>query len=224
MASSTCRLRQLLSRLHSAAVEVVRDDVAAAIHVSAPDAEQGIRSQTVSLRGRTEPGALLSVRNTTTREEYETEADQSGRWEVRLALAMGLNSITMRSIDLAGNRSRTTLRLERVESEASVSLEIQPAELNLEQLPASIRMVARVRGLRGEPLDGAAVTFSLSVPGQQTLTYNTTSRNGVASWNGIRIPRDGARAGHGLGTVMAVLDDGQGDRLALQESASIRFR
>jgi len=210
--------------LHSAALEVERDDVAPAIEITSPQARRAIYTEQAALRGRSEPLALISVRNGTTGQEQETEADANGRWEVRLDLALGRNVVTLRSRDLAGNRSRASMRLERVESQASLSLEARPAELEVADLPATLRLVARVRGLRGEPLDGAAVTFSLSAPGQQTLTYSTTTRNGLASWSDIRVPRDGAREGQGLATVMVLLDDGQGDLLSLQESASIRIR
>lgn len=210
--------------LHSAALQVERDDVAPAIEMTSPQAQRAIYTEQAALRGRSEPLALISVRNVTTGQEQETEADTNGRWEVRLDLALGRNVVTLRSRDRAGNRSRASVRLERVESQASVSLEVRPAELEVADLPATLRLVARVRGLRGEPLDGAAVTFSLSAPGQQTLTYTTTTRDGLASWSDIRVPRDGAREGQSLATVMVLLDDGQGDLLRLQESASIRIR
>ncbi|HUG48583.1 MAG TPA: hypothetical protein VMP67_09240 [Candidatus Limnocylindria bacterium] len=210
--------------LHSTALLVERDDQPPLITLSAPDPARGVFTEQVSLRGQTEPHALLTVRNATTDQALEVEADGAGRFQLRLTLAMGQNAITLRSRDLAGNRSRATLRLRRVESRAEIGLEVTPAELSLEELPAPLRLVARIRGLRGEPLDGAQVTFSLSVPGQGTLTYGTLSSDGLASWDDVRIPADGARAGHGLATVMVVLPDGQGDELALQESASIRFR
>ncbi|CAN5851409.1 hypothetical protein BH24CHL6_BH24CHL6_12320 [soil metagenome] len=210
--------------LHSAVLEIERDDEPPPIQITSPSVSHAIYSEQVTLRGRTEASARVNVRNTTTEQEQEAEADQAGLFEVRLELALGRNVISLRSRDPAGNRSRTTLRLERIESRAGVSLEIRPETIELDELPATIELQARIRGLEGEPLHEAAVHFSLSVPGQQTLTYQTTSRHGLASWRDIRIPVDGVRDGQGLATVMIVLGDGQGDELTLQESAPISFR
>jgi hypothetical protein len=209
--------------LHSAAVHVVRDDEPPPIHVSAPTS-RNVYTRQVVLRGRTEAGARLIVRNPASDENYELDVGGDARFEIQLNLAMGENVITLRAIDAAGNRSRATVRLVRLESSAAVTLEARPATLKLEDLPATVTLQARITGLRGEPVDGAQVTFSISVPGQQTSTYQTTSHAGLAVWRGVRIPRDGAREGHGLATVMVVLGDGLDDELTLQESASIVFR
>jgi len=209
--------------LHSAALLLERDDEAPVIHISSP-ASRNVFTPEVTLRGRTEGGALLTLRNTTNEEEYELDVAEDGLFEVRLSLTVGENVLSLRSRDRAGNRGRATLRLMRVESGAAVSLEVRPAQLRLEDLPASISLYARVQGLRGEALHGVAVTFSLSVPGQQTLTYQATSQSGLAVWRDIRLPRDGAHEGHGLATVMVVLGEVQGEEVTLQDSAAIRFR
>jgi hypothetical protein len=210
--------------LHSAALEVERDDEPPPIRVTSPDGSGPIYAQQVRLRGRTEAAALVSVRNTTTDARHEVEAGEDGAFEVRLDLVPGRNVISLRSRDLAGNRSKATLRLERAESQASVRLKVEPDTIMLDELPATIGLEARIEGLTGEPLQGAVVNFSLSLPGQQTLTYQATSRNGLASWRDIRIPAEGVRDGQGLATVMVVLADGQGDELTLQESAPVSFR
>jgi hypothetical protein len=209
--------------LHSPAIHVVRDDEPPVIHVSAPVA-RSVHTRAVTLRGRTEPGAQLTVRNPSSDEEFELEVGADGRFELQLSLALGDNVVTLRAVDAAGNRSRATLRLVRLQNSAAVSLEVRPSAFKLADLPTTLNVLANVTGLRGERVDGASVTFSISVPGQQTSTYQATSRAGQAAWRGVRIPLDGARPGSGLVTVMVVLADGQDGEVTLQDSVSLTFR
>lgn len=209
--------------LHSPAIHLVRDDEPPVIHVSAPTA-RSVHTSGVTVRGRTEPGAALTVRNPSSDEEFDIVIGADGRFELELSLALGDNVITLRAVDAAGNRSRATLRLVRLQSKAVVSLEAQPSTFKLADLPTTLNVAAALTGLQGELVDGAPVTFSISVPGQQTSTYQTTSRAGQAAWSGVRIPADGARQGSGLVTVMVVLLDGQGSEVTLQDSVSLTFR
>ncbi len=209
--------------LHSAPVHVVRDAEPPPIHVSEPP-DRTVHAPQVTLRGRTEAGSRLVVRNAGTGEAFELEIGADGRFELGLELALGANEVTLRATDAAGNRGRATIVLTRRQSKAAVTLEPRPSSVALDDLPETISLHARISGLHGEPADGARVTFSLSVPGQQTTTYTTSSSAGLAIWRGIRIPADGALAGQGLATIMVVLDDGQGGEVVLQESAAISFR
>lgn len=211
--------------LPSAPLVVVRDEKPPPIEITSPADGEEVFVDQILLQGRTEAALRVIISNGANGEPQAVTADEEGNFEVTLQLASGNNEIALRTRDAAGNRSRATLSVIRAESSAGVTLHVSPGELNVESLPASVTLVARVQGVLGEPLDGAEVTFSISIPGQATSTYRTTSgAGGVAAWRGFRIPRDGARAGQGLVTVMAVLSDGPNEGLVVQESGAIRFR
>ncbi|MDQ3938768.1 MAG: hypothetical protein M3253_08840, partial [Chloroflexota bacterium] len=211
--------------MHSAPLHVVRDDVVPILRVSSPASGAVVYTERVTLLGETEPGAAVTIANTVIGERQDVTPDEDGRFELAMGLAEGSNQLTLTSTDGAGNANSLTLHLRRVDGSASVNLSVRPTTLRLDDLPAVLNISARVRGLRGEPVDGAEVTFSISPPGQQTSTFQTTTRHGLASWRGYRVPRDGARRGQGLVTVMVVLPGSPtaGGR-TLQESANFSFR
>lgn len=208
--------------LHAPPLLIVRDDVAPRIHLSAPPDGEPVFTEELVVRGRTEPGATLRIGLAGSSQELRVRDD--GRFSVPLSLAMGDNVITLRTEDAAGNRSATTLRVTRAETTASVSLTATPDAIELRQLPARITLLARITGPGGEAVHGATVNFSISVPGQPTSTYQTTSSHGVAAWRGFRVASEGALRGEAVATVMVVLATGDMDEMVLHGSAVIRFR
>ena len=210
--------------LHSSALLVTRDDQPPVIHIVTPADGERVFLEKLPVRGRTEPGARVSLTNTATGEELALSAASDGRFEGLIALVTGNNTLSLRTQDAAGNRSRASLSVVRARSAATVALEVRPESVRLQDLPLTLTLLATVSGVDGRPVDGAEVTFSMSVPGQSTMTYSTITDGGRAAWHGLRVPRDGALGGQGLATVMVVLDDEQADGLTLRASATVRFQ
>jgi hypothetical protein len=208
--------------LHSSPLLVTRDDQPPVIHIVAPADGERVFLEELPIRGRTEPGAHVSLTNTATGEELELSAGSDGRFAALIPLATGSNTLSLRAQDAAGNRSRASISVVRARSAATVVLEVRPESVRLQDLPLTLTLLATVSGVDGRPVDGAEVTFSMSVPGQSTMTYGTTTDGGRAAWYGLRVPRDGALAGQGLATVMVTLGEDQ-DSLTLRASATIRF-
>jgi hypothetical protein len=70
-------------------------------------------------------------------------------------------------------------------------------------------MTAHVVGPDGRPASGATVTFSISPPGQTTVTRQLKTTDGIATWSDYPLTLPGAVTGSGLVTVLATVSDGE---------------
>lgn len=206
--------------LHSAPIVIQRDDQPPPLQLHRARDGEIVYAEEMLIRGRTEPAAWVSITNETTAQRAEVAGDEEGDFEVRLRLAVGPNEIVLEARDELGNRSRTSVTLVRAEGSDAVELTLSRDSLSLDALPSSITLTAFVTDESGAAVDGAEVTFSVSPPGQPTMTHRATSRAGVATWRGVRVPREGAVPGQGFATVLAVLPSGR----TLQGSATFRLR
>ena len=191
----------------SADVTIIRDDQLPDIEISQPAARSTVYTDTVLLRGETEPGASLSVTRSGSDNELETDVSASGRFSAVLELRPGSNSFTLRSVDQAGNHSSTRLTVDRDESAANLTLSVSPEEIHAGMLPATVTMSATVRDELGRLVDGAEVTFGVSPPNASTATYRATTSDGRAEWDELTL-QPGDSRGTWLVTVSATLPSG----------------
>jgi hypothetical protein len=206
--------------LHSAPVMITRDDVAPMLRVAEPAPDAHLHADQTVVRGRTEAGAEVTLTNAATAEEATVVGGNDGRFEATITLAPGSNELTLVARDAVGNRRRVKLAIIREDGAAAVRLTVSRELIELAELPASVSLSASITDASGAPADGADVTFSMSAPGQSTITFPTTSNAGVAVWHGVRLPREGARTGQGFATVLVTLPSGQ----SLQGSATFSVR
>jgi hypothetical protein len=191
-----------------AALTIVRDTTAPLIRVTRPEPGSTVYSAAETLRGRTEAGATLTVTRTDTGQELETSVSLDGRFEAALALDLGATALTLYSVDPAGNAASTRLTIERAESLAVVTLTVSADKLKVAELPQRLGATAVIADERGDAVEGAEVTFSLSPPNAPTMTYRTTSIDGRARWPDLEIEGIGSPVGTWLVTVLAVLPSG----------------
>lgn len=204
----------------SSPVSITRDDVVPVIHVSRPEPDSTVYGEIESLRGRTEPGASMTIVDEKTDELVPTTVQPDGRFEATLSLALGQNGLLLRSEDPAGNVARARFVVTRATSLATINLTVTPSELALSDLPAELDIDVVLSDELGQPADGADVTFGLSPPNRATTTYRTTSAAGLATWPGLSLANDGSASGTWLVTVLAVLPSG----IELREDESVSVR
>ena len=204
----------------SAPVSVFRDTMAPVIRVFSPRRSELVYAANEVLRGRTEPGATLSVTNGGQSGEISASVADDGRFEAPLSLEIGTNRLVLRSVDRAGNSASVRITIERDESQAGVDLAISTSDLTTAELPFDLEMEATVVDELGTPVDNAQVTFSLSPPNAATMTYVTSSAGGLAGWPGVEVAGGGEAVGTWLVTVLAVLPSGA--ELREDESFSVR--
>ena len=204
----------------SAAVTITRDTTAPVIRVTRPELGTTVYSATFSMRGRTEAGATLEAVDVATGTALATSVDADGRFSTQLTLVLGDNELLLSSRDLAGNTASTHVVINRAESLAALTLTVSDDRLKAEDLPQRLVATVDIQDERGQPVDGAEVTFSVSPPNATTITYRTTSVAGQAEWPELDIASADDPLGSWLVTVLVELPSGM--ELRANKSVSVR--
>jgi hypothetical protein len=193
----------------STPISIVRDSTPPSIRIARPESGATAYGATETVRGRTEPGASLTISAEGSTNPLAAAVTDDGRFEGTLHLEMGENMFVLRSEDLAGNRSSTRLVVTRATSLSSIILTVSVDQVELADLPATLDVVALVRDELGRASDGADVTFGLSPPNRGTTTYRAVTAGGEARWPGMIVAGDARAVGTWLVTVLAVLPSGE---------------
>jgi hypothetical protein len=196
----------------SDAVVITVDDRAPRIEIAEPDDGSIVNSSLATVRGRTDPGLTVMVRNPGYGASEETVADERGVFIAEIRLDKATNRLEISTVDEAGNNAKQTITVVRGDNEPQARLTLSKDELREKDLPATINIRLEINDPDGRPLDDVLVTFTLSPPGLGTETYSTTSVNGIARWDGVLI--QGASKGNGYVTARAELTDGLAPALA----------
>jgi hypothetical protein len=204
----------------SPAITVTRDTTPPVIRVTRPEPGATVFSESFSMRGRTEAGASLSVVDVATGAELQSSVEPDGRFATQLTLALGDNQLLLSSRDRAGNTTSTRVVISRAESLATLTLTLSDDRLKAEDLPQRLVATVQIRDERGEPVDGAQVTFSVSPPNATTITFRTTSVAGQAEWPDLDIASADDPLGSWLVTVLVELPSGL--ELRANKSVSVR--
>lgn len=204
----------------SPAITMTRDMTAPVIRVTRPEPGATVFSERFSMRGRTEAGASLSVVDMASGAQIDTSVEPDGRFTTDLTLALGDNQLLLSSRDPAGNTASTHIVIRRANSLAALTLTLSDDRLKAEDLPQRLVATVHIQDERGQPVDGAQVTFSVSPPNATTMTYRTTSVAGQADWSELDIASADDPLGSWLVTVLVELPSG----LELRTNKSISVR
>jgi hypothetical protein len=191
----------------SKAVSITLDDVAPQLSLSQPQDQDIVNAPNVTVLGQTEGGLQITARNLTLQKTLTTSADGTGVFSVALPLASGANDLEITTADALGNPAYVVMTITRGAGVASVQLTLTRTQFRVNALPAAFDVNLKVVDANGRPVDGAAVTFSLSPPGVPTSTYFATTADGHARWPEATLP-DGVQAGDGFVTARVTLQSG----------------
>lgn len=184
----------------SPVVRYILDIKKPAIKLTAPRDGATVNRKAVDLEGRTQGRSTLIARNRTTGRSIGGTADGDGRFTLRLPLTMGRNHLVISATDPAGNVNEIELTVARGSGELRAALSASVYTVKIGALPEEITLTVTVDDPDGKPLEGAEVTFTLSIPGVKTVTGDaTTDANGRAVFT-TTIPK-GAKPGGGSATV-----------------------
>jgi hypothetical protein len=187
-------------------IRYVLDSTKPGIKLSSPRDGATINRKAVDLEGRTQGRSTLIARNTTTRDSIVGTADADGRFSIRLPITSGRNDIVITATDPAGNANELEIRVTRGSGRLRASLGASIYSIKRSALPEPIRLTVTVDDPDGQPLEGARVTFTLSIPGVKTVTGDgATDENGRAVFE-TTIPK-GADPGTGSAGVFVRTDD-----------------
>lgn len=198
---------------HSAAVTYILDRARPKITLSSPKANAIVNARSVQVVGLTQGRSTLSLSNLTTNKTVAGAADAKGAFSIAVPIGTGSNKIQVTVTDPAGNVNVTTVTVQHGTGKLSANLTASFYQVKLNKLPETVTLYVVVSDPDGKALEGARVTFTLTVPGVPAITSSvlTTSNTGKASFT-TTIPK-GAIAGQCLATVI-VQTQAFGDKTA----------
>jgi len=186
----------------SPSVRFVLDTSKPKVKISSPKDNAKVNRKAVEISGTTQARSTLIARNETNETSVSGVANADGTFTLSLPLRAGTNHITVSATDPAGNVGESEFRVRRGSGKLVVALGANAYQFRRSRLPDPIRLTATVTDPDGNRLEGAKVTFTLSLPGIATITREVTSdRNGRASFE-TTIPKR-VEVGQGLAAVLA---------------------
>jgi hypothetical protein len=174
--------------------------------LSSPADGQTINRPRVLINGTTQARTTLLVRNEANGTSISGQAGPDGSFELDLPLEPGPNGIRISGTDPAGNAGELIFAVVRGSGTLTATLTASAYRIAVASLPVSLQLSVLVTDPDGVPLEGATVTFSLTVPGIPPVAKDaTTAGDGRATFT-TTLPTDVA-AGSGLATVLVATTD-----------------
>lgn len=191
----------------SAAVTYILDKTKPKITLSAPKANAIVNAKSLQVVGQTQGRSGLSIRNLTTNATVNGAADTNGAFSIAIPIGTGSNKIQVTVTDPAGNVNATTVTVRRGTGVLTANLSASFYQVKRSKLPESVQLSVSVNDPDGRALQGARVTFTLTVPGVPPIVSSTltTSSTGRASFT-TTIPK-GASSGQCSVTVLVQTTD-----------------
>jgi hypothetical protein len=190
----------------SASVRYVLDNSKPKTKIVSPKDNAQVNRKAVEIKGTTQARATLIARNDTNDASVSGVAEADGTFTLSLPLASGTNHITITATDPAGNVGNTEFRVRRGSGKLKVALGANDYQFRRRRLPDPIRLTATVTDPDGKALEGARVTFTLSVPGIATVTRSATTGDNGKAYFETTIPKS-ATVGQGLAAVLVKTDE-----------------
>jgi hypothetical protein len=185
----------------SPVVTYILDAEAPKITLTSPKAGATVNAATVDLVGKVQARTRLVARNDSNGSSATGTAGAVGSFTLTLPLAIGSNAIKIAATDPAGNPGELALSVVRGTGALAVGLTASTYRLSLAALPQPIQLTAIVTDPDGQPLKGAVVTFSLTLPKIPAITYEArTGTDGKVTFS-TTIPT-GVDIGTGLASVL----------------------
>ena len=195
----------------SATVAYVLDTSKPKVTISSPRNNAVVNSRTVKVVGLTQARSTLSAHNLTTNATVTGAADGKGAFSLVVPIGTGINKIELSSIDPAGNVNAATVSVRRGTGALTANVSASFYQVKVSKLPEPVTISVKVNDPDGNPLAGAAVTFTITVPGVPPIASSTltTSSAGTASFT-TTIPR-GATADRQISITAIVTTTEYGD-------------
>jgi hypothetical protein len=176
------------------------------IKLTTPRDGAEINRAAVTVQGRTQARSTISIRNQRTNDSIAGTAAADGTFSLSVPITTGSNVIRIAITDPAGNDNAMNLTVRRGSGRLRASLSSSTYLIHQKDLPMDVRLTVLVDDPDGQPLVGAKVTFTLSIPGIPTITGDaTTDANGQAAFV-TKVPK-GATRGGGSAAVLVRTDE-----------------
>ncbi len=191
----------------SKAVTYVLDKTKPKIVITKPSKTAVVNGKTVTIIGKTQPRSDLVATNEANHASITGTADDAGTFKLILAIANGPNGIRITATDPANNQAAVVINVNRGKGKLTADLTSSKYQF-AHGRSYNIVLTATVTDPDGNPLDGATVTFSLTMPKVAPVTRTlTTDGEGKAKWS-VTIPKSGRGRG-GAAILVQTKDYGQ---------------
>lgn len=167
----------------SATVTYVLDTSPPKVTLTAPKNGTTVNRGAVTITGKTQARSTIVAHDSDSNASATTEAAADGTFSVTVALSAGVNGILVTATDPAGNSAEAVLSVRRGAGKLSVTISASTYRFSAKQLPAALTLNSIVTDPDGRPIDSAAVTFTISIPGVPTISVDaTTDGTGLATF------------------------------------------
>jgi hypothetical protein len=187
------------------------------ITVTSPKDGATIDTPDATIKGSTQAGTTLIVRNSANSASITTVAARDGTFELSLPLVPGENQIQIAATDPAGNENTASLKLTQGNTDMRVKLRASSYTISVKHHPRSLQLSVLVTDPSGDPLGGATAFFTLQIPGLPAISNEfVTGADGRAYFT-TQLVGD-IKTGSGIGTVLVTHETyGEAtDRVALE--------
>ncbi len=190
----------------SPVVSFILDTEPPVITLTSPKDGGTVNSPAVTLVGTTQPRTTLLVVNAANGTSISGAAGPDGTFSLSLPMEPGSNAMTITGRDPAGNQGKLDVSLVRGSGKLTSTLTASAYRVSTKSLPVAIQLTVLVLDPDGQPLAGANVTFTLTVPGIPPISKDAvTGADGRATYT-TTMPKD-VTVGTGLVTVLVATTD-----------------
>jgi hypothetical protein len=187
-------------------VTYILDTEAPTFVLAAPSNGQTVNRDRVQITGTTQPRTTILARNEANGTSISAQAGTDGTFSVDMPLEPGPNGIRLSGTDPAGNPGELIFSIVRGSGTLAATLTASSYRISVASLPVSLQMSVLVTDPDGTPLEGANVTFSLTVPGIPPVAKEAiTGGDGRATFTTTLTT--GLQTGPGLATVLVATSD-----------------
>jgi hypothetical protein len=173
------------------------------LDIDRPADGEEINADRITISGRSQGRAAIVARNGRNGVSETVEASTEGTFVVELPLGtgVGMNRIGITATDPAGNVATKLFSVIRGDGKLTAVLTVEPPTVGVGSLPQPMRLSVLVTDPDDKPLEGAVVTFTLSVPNIEVVTAEAvTGADGIAVFD-TTVPQ-GATAGEADAAVL----------------------
>lgn len=182
-------------------VRYILDQAGAKITIYSPEEGSVVNGPTVEINGKTQARATLLAHNAANGSSVSGNAATDGLFTLSLPISTGSNEITITGTDPAGNVKELLLTVRRGSGTLTAVLGSSDYRVSVADLPRDLTLTAAVSDPDGNPVVGADITFTLSIPGIPTVTADlVTDDQGRAEFT-TAVPV-GADPGQGSATIL----------------------
>ncbi len=183
-------------------VTYILDTAPPQIALTSPKDKATVNLATTDLVGKTQARSRLLARNEANGSSITGTAAADGAFTMTLPLQTGSNVIRITATDPAGNGAELVMTLVRGTGVLKATLAASAYRFVTTALPGNITLTATITDPDGQPLKGAKVTFSLTVPGISPIQQPdvVTGADGKAVFT-TSIPKS-ATVGQGQASVL----------------------